>query len=225
MTVPRMRQRATATRQAHLEERRRIVLDAAEALVTRDGLAQFSMRLLAKEAGIPAPTLYGYFESKEAVLCAVADRKIGILRSYVLREAERAEPGIGRLMAFARGYRRFALDGPDYYDLFISRSSILSSEGMREMASGPGIELIRTLAVDVEAAIERGELPHVDPEKMIIGLWAVAHGFLSLELRNVLPEWQISPGKREAVYLQYFETMLRGYQDDVPGPDAALEAG
>src|SRR5690606_19394065 len=94
VTVPRMRQRASAARQAHLEERRRIVLDAAETLVTRDGLAQFSMRLLAKEAGIPAPTLYGYFDSKEAVLRAVADRKIGILRSYVLREAEQAEPGV-----------------------------------------------------------------------------------------------------------------------------------
>lgn len=223
MTVPQARQKTTSSRRLHREERRRVVLEAAERLITQDGLAQFSMRLLAKEAGIPAPTLYGYFESKEAVLGALADQKIAILRSYVLREAERCEPGVARLMAFARGYRRFALESADYYDMFISRSSILSSEDVRDVTSVPGLELIRTLSEDVRAAMERGEMRAVDPEQTIIGLWAVAHGFLSLEMRNVLPEWEIPPEQREATYLTFFEAMLRGVEATSPDFDASLE--
>lgn len=225
VTVPQARQKTTSSREAHREERRRVVLEAAERLISRDGLAQFSMRVLAKETGIPAPTLYGYFESKQAVLGALADQKIGILRSYVLREAKGAEPGMQRLMAFARGYRRFALEGVDYYDMFISRSSILSVDEARDVANRPGYALMQTLAVDVEAAIARGEMRPVDPQRAIIGLWATAHGFLSLELRNVLPEWEIGDDEREDAYLQYFEAMLKGFQAATPETETFPEAG
>jgi AcrR family transcriptional regulator len=183
------------------------------------------MRLLAKEAGIPAPTLYGYFASREAVLGTLADQKIAIMREYMLGEAEDAEPGIARLMAFARGYRRFALEGADYYDMFISRSSILTVDSVRDVAMTPGLELIRTLAVDVREAIARGEMSPVDPEKTIVGLWAVAHGFLSLELRDGLPDPDATPDQREAAYLVYFEAMLRGMEAVSPRPDSAGEVG
>jgi AcrR family transcriptional regulator len=183
------------------------------------------MRLLAKEAGIPAPTLYGYFASKEAVLGALADEKIAILRKYVLGEAEDAKPGVGRLMAFARGYRRFALEGADYYDMFISRSSILSSDSVRDVALAPGLELIRTLAADVREAIGRGEMITVDPEETIIGLWAVAHGYISLDTRQVLPTVDDTPEERESAYLRYFEAMLRGMEAVSPSPETSGEVG
>lgn len=210
MTGSRNRQKSTASRQARREERRRVVLDAAEALISREGLPGFSMRVLAREAGMPAPTLYGYFASKESVLGALADEKIALLQEHILREADGAAPGLARLMAFARGYRRFALDDTDFYDLFVSRSSILASRDMREMAMVPGVMLIRRLALDVRAAVDRGEIPPVDPERTIIGLWSLAQGYLSLELRDALPETVIPPDQREAVYLQYVNAVLRG---------------
>ena len=53
------------------EERRQAaratILDAAWSLVEESGLAAVSMRDLAQRAGITTPTLYAYFESKNAV--------------------------------------------------------------------------------------------------------------------------------------------------------------
>lgn len=206
MAGSRSRQKSIARR----EERRRVVLDAAESLISREGLPGFSMRLLAREAGMPAATLYGYFASKESVLEALADEKIALLREHILREGEGAAPGMPRLMAFARGYRRFALEDTDFYDLFVSRSSILATSDIRQLAMVPGVALIRRLALDVRAAVDRGEIRPVDPERTIIGLWAMAQGYLSLELGDALPDAVISPDEREAVYLQYVDAVLRG---------------
>ena len=49
------------------------ILDAAVALLDRDGLGGFSMRRLAEELGVGTMTLYGYFRSRDALLDAVVD--------------------------------------------------------------------------------------------------------------------------------------------------------
>jgi AcrR family transcriptional regulator len=212
VSVSRGRQKSITSRAARREERRRVVLDAAESLISREGLPGFSMRLLAHEAGMPTPTLYGYFASKEAVLESLADEKISLLQEHILREGESAAPGMARLIAFARGYRRFALEDTDFYDLFVSRSSIFASKDLRDMAMVPGTALIRMLAHDVRVAIDQREIGPVDPERTIIGLWAMAQGYLSLELRDVLPATVIPPDEREDVYLQYVDAVLRGME-------------
>jgi AcrR family transcriptional regulator len=187
-----------------------VILEAAESLIERDGLAGFSMRLLANEAGMPAPTLYGYFTSKEAVLQALAEEKIGHLQASILQEGEAAEPGMDRVFAYARGYRRFALEDTNFYDLFVSRASILASDDVREMAMDPAIDLIRTLGVEVQEAVDRGQIPPVDPVQTIVGLWAMAQGYVTLELRNVLPDAVIPPDNREQAYLEYIKAVLMG---------------
>ncbi|MFI7063925.1 TetR/AcrR family transcriptional regulator [Kribbella sp. NPDC050124] len=58
-------------REARRENARAAVLTAAWELVGEDGLAALSLRELAKRAGITTPTVYAYFESKNAILDAM----------------------------------------------------------------------------------------------------------------------------------------------------------
>ncbi len=58
-------------REARRESARANVLTAAWELVREDGLAALSLRELARRAGITTPTLYAYFESKNAILDAM----------------------------------------------------------------------------------------------------------------------------------------------------------
>lgn len=53
------------------------IIDAAMAMIERDGLEGFSMRSLAKGLGVWPTTLYNHFENKDAVLDEVADRFLG----------------------------------------------------------------------------------------------------------------------------------------------------
>lgn len=50
------------------------IVDAATVLIERDGLAAFTMRSLGRELGMSAMAVYGYFPSRDALLCAVLER-------------------------------------------------------------------------------------------------------------------------------------------------------
>ncbi|QBD80834.1 TetR family transcriptional regulator [Ktedonosporobacter rubrisoli] len=54
---------------------RELVLDAALALVDRDGIAGLSMRKLGVQLGIEAMTLYYYFPNKDAILDGLIERE------------------------------------------------------------------------------------------------------------------------------------------------------
>jgi AcrR family transcriptional regulator len=58
-------------REARRRSAREAILDAAWELVRQEGLAGLSLRDLARSAGITPPTVYAYFESKNAIYDAM----------------------------------------------------------------------------------------------------------------------------------------------------------
>lgn len=57
---------------AHLEARRRQIMDAAIACFAREGFHRTTMQHILREAGLSAGALYRYFASKEAIVAAIA---------------------------------------------------------------------------------------------------------------------------------------------------------
>ncbi|MFC5180648.1 TetR/AcrR family transcriptional regulator C-terminal domain-containing protein [Actinomadura harenae] len=90
------------------------VLDAALALVDRDGPAKLSMRRLGAELGVEAMTLYHYVPNKDALLDGLVERVIAGARP-------RPGPGLGWIADFARSLRRELLAHPRVVSLLASR--------------------------------------------------------------------------------------------------------
>lgn len=67
------RRRAYAPRMP-LEERRRQLLDAALAIVVRDGYAGVTVDAIAQEAGVTKPVVYGAYDNLALLLTALLDR-------------------------------------------------------------------------------------------------------------------------------------------------------
>jgi AcrR family transcriptional regulator len=61
----------TDWREARRRSARDAIVEAAWTLVRRDGLAGLSLRELARRAGITTPTVYAYFDSKNAIYDAM----------------------------------------------------------------------------------------------------------------------------------------------------------
>jgi AcrR family transcriptional regulator len=201
----------SSARRRQQQARRNDILMAASTLISQHGLGGLSMRMLAREVGLTAPTLYGYFSSKDAVVQALTADRVAIMRDYLQQEVADAEPGMPSLLAIVRGYRRLALNSADFYHMIIERTGPLA-EGLAVGDGAQGIDLIRTVAVDVQVAIDRGELAPVDPEQTILALWVTAHGYVSLELAGSPPIMAHSEEDREQTYLQYIRAMLRGLE-------------
>ncbi|MEV4254015.1 TetR/AcrR family transcriptional regulator C-terminal domain-containing protein [Spirillospora sp. NPDC049652] len=90
------------------------VLDAALALVDRDGPAKLSMRRLGAELGVEAMTLYHYVPNKDALLDGLVERVIAEARP-------RPGPGLEWIADFARSLRRELLAHPRVVSLLASR--------------------------------------------------------------------------------------------------------
>ncbi|MCD7059319.1 TetR/AcrR family transcriptional regulator [Pelagibacterium xiamenense] len=73
-------------------DRRKRILEGAEAVILRSGLKGTTMEMIAREAGVAKATLYSYFPDKEAIYTALVE---------VMAE--------GKLAAFHRGIGQ---DGP-----------------------------------------------------------------------------------------------------------------
>lgn len=94
-------------RDRRARETRREILDAAWALADRDGIAGLSLREVARKVGMQAPSLYNYFDSKDALYDALfVDGNQQLVRSFDEWLAERGE-GVDAIDLVAEGTQRF----------------------------------------------------------------------------------------------------------------------
>lgn len=100
------------TRAERKERTRRTILDAALALTKGAPLAAISIRQVARDAGIQAPSFYGHFDSIDAVGLALVEESFASLRAalaQVRRDAPRGrdmvEPTLKALSEQAEGHR------------------------------------------------------------------------------------------------------------------------
>jgi AcrR family transcriptional regulator len=100
-------------RQLRRERRRKELLDAADRVVQRSGLA-FSMDDIASEAGITKPVLYRHFGDKEGLCEALTERYVAELRSVLRPATETADPR-SRLAATIDAYLSYVEREPDRY--------------------------------------------------------------------------------------------------------------
>ncbi|MFV0334590.1 MAG: TetR/AcrR family transcriptional regulator [Tropicimonas sp.] len=148
------------------ERRVEMVLDAAQALLAEHPLADVTMTAIAARAGMSKRTLYGMFDSREALLEACIAR---LTRSIFrpLEEDDRARPLEHRLK------RLLTLNtGPEteLYALELLRSLIAEASSFSALARRTCEESFDTLArnvtVELHEGLRRGEIVDLPAERL-----------------------------------------------------------
>jgi len=111
----------TGWREARRRSARDAIVEAAWSLVGQEGLAGLSLRDLAGRAGITTPTVYAYFESKNAIYDAMFGQAA---RQFASRMAEPHDCDDPRevLRATARRFAGFCASDPVRYQLLFQRT-------------------------------------------------------------------------------------------------------
>lgn len=68
-------------------ERKEDILDAAAKLMAREGIAALTMATLAKEVGVTSGALFRHFETRDAILVALAERTAEQLRADLVADS------------------------------------------------------------------------------------------------------------------------------------------
>jgi AcrR family transcriptional regulator len=108
-------------REARRQSARATVLAAAWEMVRADGLAALSLRDLARQAGITTPTVYAYFDSKNAIFDAMFGEAA---QSFAESKAELVDQGdpYESLMADAQNFIEFCVSDVARYQLLFQHS-------------------------------------------------------------------------------------------------------
>jgi AcrR family transcriptional regulator len=114
-----MRDRRFERREATRAE----ILDAAWVQVRSEGLAALSLRDLAAAVGMRPPSLYSYFESKNAIYDAMfAQAAQRFLDDQVFTESPPTGDPLADLQAGMRSFARFSTEDPARYQLLFQRT-------------------------------------------------------------------------------------------------------
>lgn len=143
---------------------------AALLVLETEGEQALTMRRIADEIGVRAPSLYKHIAGRDeliAALQAIGLRAAGQALAVARGERTRAT----RLAAFAVAYRELALDRPALYRLTSGRPLL------RELLPDGLEQEVGQVVVDVVGG---------DPD-LARALWAFAHGMADLELAGRFP--------------------------------------
>ena len=169
---------AAATDRYHHGDLRAALLEAAEAELAERGIEGFSLRGVAKRAGVSHAAPAHHFGESAGLLTALAD--IGFRRFIDCQKKEMAKAApdaASQLVAAGLGYMNFALDNPALFRLiFSSRRPDYEDRSLNESAAQAF-----TMLVGMTAAVT-GKDAFADPDAMrdVTAVWAIAHGIADL---------------------------------------------
>lgn len=172
---------------------RQEILDAAIRLLERLGPEEpFSLRAVAKEAGIAAPSVYIQFADRNLLLLAVMEHLFNDLmamRTEAENEAVRRGGGPWeRLLASVLASVKFGLQRPGHYKVLFEGRVVPRLEDPRAMAFGRPLQ---TRAIELIRAVQSksGRRDKNDPERLSLLLWAGTHGLISLRINKPTLDW------------------------------------
>jgi AcrR family transcriptional regulator len=181
---------------------RRAILDAALSLFAARGSLDFTMRELARHAGVTHNAPYRHFAGKDELRAALAAEGYELLRAALVRaEAGPADPR-RRVRALGVGYVRFAVAHPHHFRLMVTSPL------------GPGAAPELTAAAAASFAVLRGAIEKggaagslradIGPGEVSLVAWALVHGLASLLVGGQLPSGRRAVTRFAALAEQLF---------------------
>lgn len=147
------------------------IVAAARSLVERSGRDGFSMNDVAAAVGVRAPSLYGRFADRAALLAAVELDFWRELERAIARTPKSPDP-VRTLTAQARAYRAFAKANPEGYALMYDAHAERTEEGLRARAASVSHTMPHFAALV-------GERSGLTAARVLAPF---LHGFVSMEL-------------------------------------------
>jgi len=171
------------------------LLQAAAALISEHGPQGFSLREVARRAGVSEAAPYWHFPSKEALLAAVAEQGFIGLAAAMSQVQARVRGRRRLLQQLGIAYVRFALAHP-------SHLRIMFGPEIRDKTAHPRLHAAAErafglLVAAVTEAQRTGDVRRGNPRDFAVAAWALVHGLAALLVDGQLRDRVRSVGEAE----------------------------
>jgi len=186
------KRRPPAAKRYHHGDLRRALIDAALRLAERGGVEGISVREAARLAGVSPGAPFRHFETRDALMTAVAEeaqRRFRVEIDTVLAEAPASDP-LSRFRSFGLAYLRWAMRNPAHFEI-ISTGRYFNHDGAAAL-SRDNAELIAMIERLLEDALAQGQLRPSDLKTLKVAGRALVYGFARMNLDGHLPRWGVA---------------------------------
>lgn len=163
---------------------RETLLDATAHLIAEAGATGFTLREVARRAGVSHNAPYRHFRDKDELIASVAAQGFRELNQAMLDAAERQPTALDRLKRAGWAYVAFALRRPEHFtvmfDAPISKIRYPECETASKEAFGTLVNLINLCQSE-------GQLPAGDSMTRTLVAWSIVHGIAKLAIAERLP--------------------------------------
>lgn len=173
----------TPPRPYHHGNLREVLLQSAIRLIREVGPTAFTLREVARRAGVSHNAPYRHFRDKADMIAAVATEGYQELTLAMVAAAAEQPDALDRLKHAGLAYVRFALRKPEHFTVMFDAPS-----GHRHPAAAQAAkQAFSTLVGLVKACQEEGRLVSGDPARYAFLAWTMVHGVAKLAITGRLP--------------------------------------
>ena len=166
-----------AARPYHHGDLRRALLQASVQLIAQTGPEGFTLREVARMAGVSHNAPYRHFRDKESLLAAVAAQGFGQLTRSLQQHAGRHRKAFERFFAAGEGYVAFALRWPQHFAVMFDAAP--PREHHPELAAAAS-QAFGVLLGHIVECQQEGSFPAGDARRLALVAWSLVHGIAKL---------------------------------------------
>lgn len=169
-----------AQKKYHHGDLKKSLIDAGIQILREKGINSLSLRLAARIAGVSQTAPYRHFESKEMLLCAIAERGFMQLADYLQKAIDNNSEDIrGQFIDIGSQYLSFALDEPALFRVMFSGLISYDSERYPKFRESGECAFGKLISVVVRSQ-EDGLFREGDPVDLALYAWSSIHGYSML---------------------------------------------
>lgn len=159
------------------------LLGAAIRLIAEVGPTAFTLREVARRAGVSHNAPYRHFRDRDDLMAAVAAQGFRELTQAMVDAAAPKTDGLERLKSAGLVYVAFALRRPEHFTVMFDAPT----SGRKHPDSPEGKLAFNTLMGFVKDCQDTGRLPAGDLHQMALLAWTMVHGIAKLAITGRLP--------------------------------------
>lgn len=180
----------------HHGDLRRALIDAALAMLTEEGAWNFTLRAVARRAGVSHAASYNHFEDKLALLAEVAALGFQSL-TQTMEAAARGQPRSARqaFAGIAAAYVRFGVEHPAHYHLMFGAE--LADRARHPTLQAAGDATFAVLTGVLERGQASGQVRRDSVHDQALAAWSLVHGLTTLLIDQRVRFLGVSTGEAE----------------------------
>ena len=166
------------SRNYHHGSLRTALIETGLELVSEKGISGFTLRSVAKRAGVSTAAPYHHFKNKAALLEAMATQGWHIMAAEFQTAYAAEDAPVAKLIATGAAYITFALEHTAYFRVMSRPDLYCTEEGMDHSMTGVDVfEMLNAAVINCYPGKDSDD-PFI--KEKVLNAWVMVHGFATL---------------------------------------------